>query len=122
MSRHNIDLGKFGEMVAERHLVNQGATVLARNYRFEPGEIDLIVEHEEDLVAVEVKTRTELDLEMPEEAVTRWKLRRMALGLATFATENEMLDRHWRLDVVAVEIDLFGHVSRCEHIRDAFDG
>jgi putative endonuclease len=122
MSRHNVDLGKFGEMVAESHLIKKGATILARNYRFQPGEIDLIVEHEDDLVAVEVKTRTDLDLERPEEAVTRWKLRRMALGLQAFAVDNDLLDRHWRLDVVAIDIDLDGNVARCEHIRDAYDG
>jgi putative endonuclease len=122
MSRHNIALGKFGEMVAESHLIKLGATVLARNYRSEPGEIDLIVEHDTDLVAVEVKTRTDLDLEAPEEAVSRWKLRRMANGLTTFATDNDMLERHWRLDVVAIDVDLDGNVTRCEHIRDAYDG
>jgi len=122
MSRHNIDLGKFGEMVAESHLVKNGATVLARNYRFQPGEIDLIVEHNEDLVAVEVKTRTDLDLERPEDAVTRWKLRRMAPGLEAFAVDHDLLERHWRLDVVAIDIDLNGNVTRCEHIRDAYDG
>ena len=46
----------------------------------------------------------------------------MALGLQTFAAENDMLERHWRLDVVAVDIDLDGNVRRCEHIRDAYDG
>src|SRR5437667_32947 len=61
MSRYNIELGKFGELVAETYLVKVGARVLARNYRSEPGEIDLVVEHEGDLVAVEVKTRTALD-------------------------------------------------------------
>ncbi len=122
MSAHNLSLGRFGELVAETHLVRSGATVLARNYRSKPGEIDLIVEDGDDLVAVEVKTRTELDLEMPEEAVTRWKLHRMALGLQAFAAENDMLERHWRLDVVAIDIDLDGNVCRCEHIRDAYDG
>jgi putative endonuclease len=122
MKRHNIDLGRFGEMLAESHLIKAGATVLARNYRCEPAEIDLIIEHEDDLVAVEVKTRTDLDLEKPEEAVTRWKLRRMVLGLQNFATDNDMLDRHWRLDMVAIEIDLDGRVSRCEHIRDVYEG
>jgi Holliday junction resolvase-like predicted endonuclease len=71
---------------------------------------------------VEVKTRTDLDLEAPEEAVSRWKLRRMANGLTTFATDNDMLERHWRLDVVAIDVDLDGNVTRCEHIRDAYDG
>lgn len=122
MSRHNIRLGKWGEQLAESHLVKAGAKILERNYRFEPGEIDLLMEHEGDLVAVEVKTRTDLDLETPEEAVTQWKLRRMSLGLQTYAAANDMLERHWRLDVVAVVIDLDGNVRRCEHIRDAYVG
>jgi putative endonuclease len=122
MSRHNIELGRFGEMVAETHLVKLGAQVLARNYRSEPGEIDLVIDHDGDLVAVEVKTRTDLDLEAPEEAVTRWKLRRMMRGLETFAADNDMLERHWRLDVVAIDLDLDGVVQRCEHIRDAYLG
>jgi putative endonuclease len=122
MSRHNIELGKFGELLAETHLVKLGAQVLARNYRSAPGEIDLVVDHEGDLVAVEVKTRTDLDLEAPEEAVTHWKLRRMMRGLETFALDNDMLERHWRLDVVAIELDLDGAVLRCEHIRDVYIG
>jgi putative endonuclease len=122
VSRYNIQLGKWGEQLAESQLVKAGAKVLERNYRFEPGEIDLLIEHEGDLVAVEVKTRTDLDLEAPEEAVTRWKMRRMILGLQTYAAAHDMLEWHWRLDVVAVEIDLDGNVRRCEHIRDAYLG
>ncbi len=120
MSQHNIQLGKWGEQLAESQLVKAGAKVLKRNYRFQPGEIDLLIEHDGDLVAVEVKTRTDLDLEAPEEAVTRWKMRRIILGLQMYAAANGMLERHWRLDVVAVEIDLDGNVRRCEHIRDAY--
>jgi putative endonuclease len=122
VSRYNIQLGKWGEQLAESQLVKAGAKILERNYRFEPGEIDLLIEHDGDLVAVEVKTRTDLDLERPEEAVTRWKMRRMILGLQTYAAANDMLEWHWRLDVVAVEIDLDGTVRRCEHIRDAYLG
>jgi putative endonuclease len=122
VTRHNIALGKWGEQLAETLLVKLGATVLARNYRSEPGEIDLVIEHEDDLVAVEVKTRTALDLELPEEAVTHWKLRRMIRGLQSFAMDNDMKERHWRLDVVAVELDLEGNVQRCEHLRDVYMG
>jgi putative endonuclease len=122
MTRHNISLGRWGEQLAESLLVKAGARILARNYRSDPGEIDLVIEHEEDLVAVEVKTRSDLDLEAPEEAVTRWKLRRMILGLETFALANDMEERHWRLDVVAIQLNLDGDVERCEHIRDAYLG
>ena len=122
MSRSNIALGRWGEQLAETLLVKMGATILARNYRTSPGEIDLVIDHEDDLVAVEVKTRTALDVELPEEAVTQWKLRRMMLGLQTFAMDNDMLERHWRLDMVAVELDLDGSVLRCEHLRDVYLG
>ncbi|HEV7665182.1 MAG TPA: YraN family protein [Chloroflexota bacterium] len=122
MSRHNVDLGKWGEQLAESTLVQAGATILARNFRSDPGEIDLVIEHDGDIVAVEVKTRTDFDLEAPEEAVTWWKLRRMSHGLATYAMTNDLMERHWRLDVVAIQLDLNGDVLRCEHIRDAYLG
>jgi putative endonuclease len=120
MSRYNIELGRFGEMLAETYLVKVGARVLARNYRSDPGEIDLVVEEDNELVAVEVKTRTALDLEAPEEAITGWKLRRMARGLETFALENDFEERHWRLDVVAIELDLDGSVLRLDHLRSVY--
>jgi putative endonuclease len=118
----NLWLGRHGEQLAEDYLVAAGARVLARNFRVPQAEIDLVVEHDDDLVAVEVKTRTVIDLEAPEEAVTRWKLRRIIHGLKTFAVDNDMLERHWRLDVVAIELDLDGSLRRCEHIRDAYQG
>lgn len=108
--------------MAEAHLVRAGARILARNYRSAPGEIDLVIEHDDALVAVEVKTRSAVDLEAPEEAVTRWKLQRMIRGLETFAMDNEMLEWHRRLDVVAIEIDFDGAVQRCEHLRDVYLG
>jgi putative endonuclease len=122
MSRHNIELGRWGELLAERHLVHLGARVLARNYRSQPGEIDLVVEHEDDLVAVEVKTRSVVDLEAPEEAVTYWKLRRMVRGLEAYAFDNDLLERSWRLDVVAIEVDMDWSLRRLDHLRSVYPG
>ena len=116
-------LGKRGEMIAEELLSRIGAEVLCRNYRCPTGEIDLVVEHEQDLVAVEVKTRCTVDLEAPEEAVTYWKLRRIVSALEHYAAEPEddlLLERHWRIDVVAIEMEADGSLRRCEHIRDAY--
>ena len=100
-----------------------GAELLCRNYRCVSGEIDLLVDHEHDLVAVEVKTRSTVDLEAPEEAVTRRKLGRIVTALRHFASEradDELLERHWRIDVVAIEMEADGSVKRCEHIRDVY--
>ncbi|MGZ4474780.1 MAG: YraN family protein, partial [Nocardioides sp.] len=36
-------MGRYGEAVAERHLVGQGLVVLDRNWRGAAGEIDLVL-------------------------------------------------------------------------------
>ena len=46
----------------------------------------------------------------------------MILGLQTYAQDHDLQERHWRLDVVAVEVDLDGTVRRCEHLRDVYMG
>ena len=113
-------LGEIGEALAEELLRRDGADVLARNYSVDGGEADLIVLHEGDLVAVEVKARNIRDAEAPEEAIRWWKLRRIILALTTYASEFDMLDMHWRVDLVAIENDDAGNILRLEHIRDIF--
>src|SRR5919199_1993275 len=117
MTREPRTLGQWGEQVAETHLTTAGARVLLRNHRSEHGELDLLVEHEGDLVAVEVKTRTLLDLEEPEEAIHPRQLRRIANALSELALRYGYEDRHWRIDAVAVDVDVNGAVHPVEHIR-----
>jgi putative endonuclease len=115
-------LGVRGERLAEQHLLGMGAQVLARNYRCVFGELDLVVEHEGDLVAVEVKTRTEGGLDHPEEALTWWKLKRIAQSLATYAMATNHPECGWRIDAVVVDVDLRGNVLRLEHIPNIYEG
>jgi putative endonuclease len=116
----HVDLGRLGEDLAEQYFTSVGATLLARNYRISLGELDLVLEHEGDLVAVEVKTRHIHGLGKPEESVTPHRLRRLARTLTTFAVDTGRTKWHWRIDVVAIEVDLDGSVVRFDHIRDAY--
>ncbi len=120
MTRQTRDLGIHGEQVAEQRLTQAGARVLARNYRTPYGELDLVVEHEGDLVGVEVKTRRPGQPGLPEEAVGFAKLARLERALAHFAQEKGREDAAWRIDVVAIEIALDGTIQRLDHIRDAY--
>lgn len=52
--------GDDAERLAERYLTGQGLKLVARNYRCRYGEIDLIMQHAETLVFVEVKLRKTL--------------------------------------------------------------
>jgi len=56
MAQHN-DFGKWGEDVAVDFLIEQGFEILARNWRHEHLEVDIIATKDDRLFFVEVKTR-----------------------------------------------------------------
>jgi len=122
MSLRTQNVGRRGEQLAEEHLLAQGARLLERNYRIDFGEIDLLLEHEGDLVAVEVKTRDVQDIEQPEEAVSWRQLRRIVRALSTYAMDNDLLEGTWRIDVVLIVIEPHGSVLRLDHLRSVYPG
>ena len=115
--------GRLGERLAEEHFLALGAELLERNFRVHYAELDLIVKHEGDLVAVEVKTRSVVDFVAPEECVYWSQLRRITRGLITYAQDNDMLDWPMRVDVVLIVLDVDGQtVHRFEHLKSAYPG
>jgi putative endonuclease len=119
--RRTNALGAKGELVALEYLEARGAKLLARNYRCPGGEIDLVVLHEGDLVAVEVKTRTIGGLGLPEESLTWGKLKRVARALGMFAFESQQTGWLWRVDVVVVDVDMDANVKRVEHFKSVYE-
>ena len=50
--------GRHGEDRAARHYVERGYAVVARNWRWPGGEIDIVVVRDDQLVVVEVRVRS----------------------------------------------------------------
>ena len=69
MASH-IKLGNRGEGIALEQLEDQGYTILHTNWRYKKAEIDLVAKDGDTLVFVEVKTRSYIYLNEPEDAVT----------------------------------------------------
>jgi putative endonuclease len=113
-------LGAKGELAALAYLEARGAKLLARNFRCPLGEIDLLLEYEGELVAVEVKTRTLGGLEMPEDALTGWKIRRVLGALGWYAMPREIPEVCWRIDAVVIDVDHEARVQRIEHLKGLF--
>ncbi len=117
----NIVTGKKGEDVAAKFLTeNKRMKILARNYRFDRAEIDIVALDGRELVFVEVKTRRNKNFGEPERAVTHGKLEQIKKAAENFIIENEAeLDFDAvRIDVVAIllnkdspEIEHFENVS-----------
>ena len=114
-------LGRHGEEMAARHLAAKGYQVIARNWRCEVGEIDLVARDGEDLAFVEVRTRRGRALGSPEESITAAKQARL-VDLAEAYVQAEAWPGGWRIDVVAVEMDRRGRLLRVDHYENAVTG
>lgn len=109
-------LGRYGEQLAERHLVAQGMVLLDRNWRCEAGEIDLVLRDGDVLVVCEVKTRTSTDYGTPHEAVTDIKVARLRRLAVRWLEERGLAVCDIRIDLVGILRPRRG-ASVLDHVR-----
>ena len=116
----NAELGRRGEDAAARFLYRHGYEILERNWTCAAGEADIIAREEDGtIVFVEVKTRSGVQMGMPEEAVTTAKRRRYE-GIALYYISNyEGEEAAVRFDVVAITAAENGN-ALLRHHRGAF--
>lgn len=114
----NQSLGRRGERVAAWYLRLHGYRILASNYRTRFGELDLVARQGDEVVFVEVKTRTSRTFGYPEEAVHRLKLRHIVAAAEVYRTQERLTDRPFRIDVISVEpAGRFG-LPKITHLRN----
>ena len=117
------ELGRRGEAAAGKFLRKSGYRILERNVSNHYGELDIVaiekVAGEDELVFVEVKTRTDDDLGAPEEAVTASKRSHIIRAALAYVQSTGAERYPMRFDVVGVEFDDRGR-PRCNLIRAAF--
>ena len=118
----NIALGKHGEDLAVKYLINKGYQVLERNFRRPWGELDIIARFSGDIVFIEVKTQNKNNrfFIRPEENITIFKQRQLIKAAQGYLAKMRLLDRNWRIDVVAIEVDV-DNSSDIRHIENAIN-
>ncbi|MGN6780417.1 MAG: YraN family protein [Marmoricola sp.] len=112
----NRSLGRYGEDVAARWLVDAGMVVIDRNWRCGEGEIDLVLREGSTLVVCEVKTRTDERHGHPLEAVGAVKADRLRRLAVRWLEAHDVRPRDIRVDLVGVLLQLRG-ASSVEHVR-----
>ena len=100
MAQHN-EIGRIGEMVAARHLIQQGYTLLQTDYRVGHKDIDIVALKDGVTVFVEVKTRSTDRFGTPEEAVDTKKIRFLISAANAYIKRNGVMGPV-RFDVIAV--------------------
>ncbi|MCL1938607.1 MAG: YraN family protein [Candidatus Azobacteroides sp.] len=115
MAQHN-ELGKEGEVAAVAYLKTKGYQILHVNWHFGHLELDIVAQTDDELVIVEVKTRSN-DWELPENAVNNAKIRKI-ISAADCYIRFFNIDLPARFDIIWVTGKFPGF--EIEHIEDAF--
>ncbi len=120
VSKGRISLGQTGEKLARKLLEQQGYKIKESNYKVKLGEIDIIAEHNGDLVFIEVKTRSGIGFGTPAEAVTLRKQHQIIKVAQYYLAQKKCFDMSSRFDVVSVLIGKNGKPI-IEVIENAFE-
>ena len=112
------DIGNKGEEIAKAFLEKKGYEILATNWRYSRAEIDIIAQDGDNLVFVEVKTRSSSYFGAPAAFVTPKKETFMAHAASAYMEEIDYEDEI-RFDVIGILL-LKGKAPKIEHYEDAF--
>ncbi|MDM8532264.1 YraN family protein [Anaerolineales bacterium HSG25] len=110
--------GNQGESIAVEYLIQQGFSIIERNWRCAIGEVDIVAQQAEVLVFVEVRTRHGQKYGRATESITPTKQQRLIALAETYLQQHEdYADSAWRIDVVAIQLGR--HAPQIEHVENA---
>lgn len=102
---HRKKLGLWGEELATSYLADRGYKIVAKNYSWKGGEVDIIAEIGGVIVFVEVKTSDGLKGEefSPESRIDSKKERKIIKTANLFLDYHfPEIDREWQVDIVSI--------------------
>jgi putative endonuclease len=114
---NNQSFGRRGEDLAAEFLTEEGYELLERNWYFKHNEVDIIARDRDQLVIVEVKTRSGNSYGEPSTAVDFRKQRYLIFAAERYLFGHN-LDLEVRFDIISIIIDQGRTVL--EHIKEAF--
>jgi putative endonuclease len=111
------EFGNSGESLAVDFLKEKGLDILETNWRFGKNEIDIIAANDNEIIFVEVKTRSSNYFGEPETFVNQAKQRTLIKG-ASYYVSRFNIDKEIRFDVVSIILNTSN--KKVNHIEYAF--
>lgn len=99
------ELGKLGEKIATEYLEKNKYQILKRNFYCRHGEIDIVAKDKNEIVFIEVKTRSNRNFGRPSEAVNRIKQKHMYKSAKYFLYKANCLNYLIRFDVIEILLE-----------------
>lgn len=112
-------IGKEGEDIAKKYLKQKGYTIIEQNFRCKQGEIDIIALDKQEIVFVEVKTRTNTRYGLASEAVNSQKKKHILGAIKYYIHKRNLENKFIRIDVI--EIYMKKQKAYINHIKQAIN-
>lgn len=111
------EIGIKGENLASKYLENLEYKIIERNFMCKTGEIDIVAfdSRKEELVFVEVKTRSNYLYGTPAEAVTNAKQKHIYKAARYYIHLHHLYETYARIDVI--EILLKNNSYKLNHLK-----
>ena len=116
MAIHN-ELGKKGEEIAKEFLIKKGYEIIVQNYRYRSYEVDIIALYEKQIIAIEVKTRSQNSYGNPEEFVTKKQMQHLRSAMNHFVITKDS-NFEVRFDIISILKTT--NEFKIKHLEDAF--
>lgn len=101
--------------MAEELLKKRGYRILERNFHLRGGEIDLIALDGEEVVFVEVKSRTSKKFGELIAQISSHKQKALIRAAETYLMEKNLQEKDWRIDIVTILLPPTGEPEICHH-------
>ena len=96
------ETGKIGEEIAVIYLRQNGYQIIERNFECRQGEIDIIAKDKNEIVFIEVKTRSSVLYGLPKDAVDIKKKKHIYRTVEYYVYLNRLENDRIRIDVIEV--------------------
>ena len=121
MAQHNA-LGQQGERLAVSFLKQKGYRILAQNFRYRRYEVDIIAHFDNQIIVVEVKTRSSAQYGDPKDFLQPKQIQHLQKAVNYFVISRD-IDLEVRFDIISIVLSQTpteNTLEQLEHIEDAF--
>ena len=119
MGIESYNLGKRGEDIAARYLIDKGYRIVERNFRSKRGEIDIVAYDKKMLVFVEVKYYSFKSFSLPEWMLIKRKQKSIIHTAKVYLQRKKTKKTFCRFDVLTIHAREDG-LQALELYKDAF--
>ncbi len=95
-------------------------TILQTNFHTPFGEIDIVAKDKDELVFIEVKTRSNINYGYPFESVSKSKIKKIIKSIQIYDLNHPTFSKKSRIDVVSILLSSTLEVVSYEILRNVY--